>query len=313
MSCLLSARSRPRHVRQARLRVELRDKGTEHDLGEPMMKERIVVVGVVALALLAPPLVETQGPATQSGGQARPDQRSGDTPPAGSQARGEGGAPPSAVATDAAAFVREMAIAGMAEVELGRLASERASNAEVKAYGQMMVKEHTAANNELKTIATNMQLQVPAALDQKHQQLAERLGRLQGADFDRAYMEAMVAGHEEVLSKLKTRAGQTAAAGGRAGNQAGTAGRSGSPAAVGASPSGESGNPPSASASGRAQAQSQSPAQPQGRGQSQGSASEAGQRSNTRELPLNQWATKNVTPVQHHLEQAQALHRKMAN
>jgi putative membrane protein len=47
-----------------------------------------------------------------------------------------------------------MTIAGLAEVQLGKLASERASSAEVKAFGQMIVKDHSQANEEPRYPAT---------------------------------------------------------------------------------------------------------------------------------------------------------------
>jgi putative membrane protein len=106
----------------------------------------------------------------------------------------------------AQAFVNDMAIAGMAEVQLGKLATERAASAEVKAFGQTMVKDHSQANDELKNAASQVNAQLPTQLDQKHQALADRLSKLQGAPFDREYMTAMVQGHEEVAGRLRARA-----------------------------------------------------------------------------------------------------------
>jgi len=132
-----------------------------------------------------------------------------------------------------------MAVAGMAEVQLGQLASERASDAEVKAFGQMMVTDHSRANDELKQVASQLNVTLPTQLDSKHRDLAERLSKLRGADFDRQYMNAMVQGHQEVAAKLRTRAGNTgsASAGQGAGEHAGasTAGsRAGSTVGSGA-------------------------------------------------------------------------------
>ena len=60
-------------------------------------------------------------------------------------------------------FVRDLTIANMAEVELGKMANERSTNAEVKKFGQMMVDDHTPAGNKLKAIATDAAGQVRAA------------------------------------------------------------------------------------------------------------------------------------------------------
>jgi putative membrane protein len=110
-----------------------------------------------------------------------------------------------AQAADSKAFVNDLTIAGLAEVQLGKLAAERASSADVKAFGQMMVKDHTQAANELKPIATELKVQQPTQLDQKHKDLADKLSKLKGSEFDREYINAMVSGHEEVAGKLRMR------------------------------------------------------------------------------------------------------------
>jgi putative membrane protein len=102
-------------------------------------------------------------------------------------------------------FVEELTIAGMAEVELGKMAAQRGANAEVKKFGQMMVTDHTAAGDKLKAIATQHNIAVPTALDDKHRDLRDKLSKLQGAEFDREYMNAMVDGHESVADKLESK------------------------------------------------------------------------------------------------------------
>ena len=106
-------------------------------------------------------------------------------------------------------FVNDLAIAGTAEVELGRMAAERGANPEVKKFGNMMVADHTAAGDKLKTIATQHNIAWPAALDDKHRDLRDKLAKLSGAEFDREYMSAMVDGHETVAGKLESRIDKT--------------------------------------------------------------------------------------------------------
>jgi putative membrane protein len=106
-------------------------------------------------------------------------------------------------------FVNDLAIAGMAEVELGRLASERGGNPEVKKFGKTMVDDHTAAGDKLKTIATQHNVAWPTTLDDKHRDLRDKLAKLQGSEFDREYMSAMVDGHEAVVDKLESRIDKT--------------------------------------------------------------------------------------------------------
>ena len=107
---------------------------------------------------------------------------------------------------DARYFVEHATSAGNAEVELGKLASQRAQSADVKEFAQMMVRDHTKAGSELKQAIAAHNVNPPAGLDAKHQQLMDRLKQLNGAAFDREYMKAMVDGHMEVQNMLKDRA-----------------------------------------------------------------------------------------------------------
>jgi putative membrane protein len=102
-------------------------------------------------------------------------------------------------------FVRDAAIVNMAEIELGRLAAERGANPEVKKFGQMMIDDHTKAGDQLKSVASQHSIEVPSQLDDKHNKLRDKLSKLQGADFDREYMDAMVDGHQDVADKLESR------------------------------------------------------------------------------------------------------------
>src|SRR5688572_11197129 len=90
----------------------------------------IVALGVVAMSSS----IQAQDTRSQSGAAGNPAQRPGDHAAAGR--------------SDSQGFVNDMAIAGMAEVELGRMAADRAASADVKAFGQMMVTDHSKANDE---------------------------------------------------------------------------------------------------------------------------------------------------------------------
>jgi putative membrane protein len=114
----------------------------------------------------------------------------------------------SAVSAGDRAFVDDLTIANMAEVELGLMAMERGSSPEVKKFADLMVKDHSKAGDELKQIATQYSIPVPAGLDEKHQNLKMKLSNLRGAEFDREYMSAMVDGHEDAVDRLQTRANE---------------------------------------------------------------------------------------------------------
>ena len=95
------------------------------------------------------------------------------------------------------AFVKEAAIGGMAEVDLGQLAASKAESPDVKQFGQRMVDDHSKANTELKSWASQKKVTLPTELDAKHKAEHARLEKLSGAAFDRAYMQSMVADHNK--------------------------------------------------------------------------------------------------------------------
>ena len=92
-------------------------------------------------------------------------------------------------------FVMEAAMGGMAEVELGKLATQKATSDAVKQFGQKMVDDHSAANSELTQLAAAKGLTLPTELDAKHRADITRLSKLSGAAFDGAYSKAMLDDH----------------------------------------------------------------------------------------------------------------------
>ena len=106
-------------------------------------------------------------------------------------------------------FVKDIAIANMAEIELGQLAATKSADPQVKKFGQMMVEDHTKAGDAFKAVASQHNLTPPAQLDETHRELRDKLAGLSGAEFDREYMAAMVDGHEDVADKLEARIDKT--------------------------------------------------------------------------------------------------------
>jgi putative membrane protein len=101
-------------------------------------------------------------------------------------------------------FVHMASSGGLAEVQLGQLATERAASPDVKQFGQRMVTDHSKANKELAKIAQDKNMPVATELDPKHRALTDKLGQLQGAAFDREYLLGQVADHEETIALFKT-------------------------------------------------------------------------------------------------------------
>ncbi|MFZ3341947.1 MAG: DUF4142 domain-containing protein [Terriglobales bacterium] len=93
-------------------------------------------------------------------------------------------------------FVRAAAEGGLAEVELGKLATEKGSSEDVKKFGQRMVTDHSKANEQLKQAASSQGIELPEHLSAKDKALKERLSKLDGPSFDKAYMASMVKDHK---------------------------------------------------------------------------------------------------------------------
>jgi putative membrane protein len=89
------------------------------------------------------------------------------------------------------------------EVDLGRLAEQNASDANVKQFGARMVKDHTKLNSELGAVAKSIGLTVPTALSTEQQTDYAKLSRLSGTKFDKAYMDLMVKDHTGDLAAFR--------------------------------------------------------------------------------------------------------------
>src|SRR5215468_4069630 len=100
-------------------------------------------------------------------------------------------------------FVKKAAQSGLAEVELGQLATQKASTEEVKKFGQRMVDDHTKANEELKQVAAQKNIDVPQQLDAKDKATKARLEKLSGEHFDKAYMKNMVNDHQKDVAEFE--------------------------------------------------------------------------------------------------------------
>ncbi len=100
-------------------------------------------------------------------------------------------------------FMTKAAQGGLAEVELGQLAQEKASSNDVKQFGKQMVDDHSKANDQLKSIAAQKGVTLPSDLDARDKAEKERLSKLSGEQFDKAYMRYMVSDHTKDVSEFK--------------------------------------------------------------------------------------------------------------
>lgn len=103
-------------------------------------------------------------------------------------------------------FAKEAAQGGMAEVKLGQLAQDKGSNDAVKSFGKRMVDDHSQANDKLKGIASQENVTLPTDISAKDQATYDRLSKLSGAAFDRAYARDMVKDHQTDIAEFQKEA-----------------------------------------------------------------------------------------------------------
>jgi putative membrane protein len=106
-------------------------------------------------------------------------------------------------------FIHAAALGGMTEVKLGELAAQKGMRDDVKAFGQMMVKDHTAINTDLKALAAQKGVTLPDSLDTKRQGMVDKMAALTGAEFDAAYIADTVTDHKEDAMQFKAESAQT--------------------------------------------------------------------------------------------------------
>lgn len=91
----------------------------------------------------------------------------------------------------------------MKEIELGKLAQQKSTNADVQALGKMMVEQHTKSLADLKAAAAKKNISIPETLTDKGQDAYKDLNDKTGHDFDKAYADKMVDGHEKLIEKME--------------------------------------------------------------------------------------------------------------
>jgi putative membrane protein len=100
-------------------------------------------------------------------------------------------------------FVMKAAQGGMAEVMLGQMASTKGSSPDVKNFGNRMVSDHGKANDELKQLAQNKGMALPADVDDESKKMSDKLNAASGKDFDKQYISGMVDDHEKDVKEFE--------------------------------------------------------------------------------------------------------------
>ena len=102
-----------------------------------------------------------------------------------------------------ALFFRKATQGGIAEIDGGMLAQQLGSTQAVKDFGNMMVRDHTAANHGLRNLAETKQVDLPALPSTEDAAQRSKLSALSGADFDRHYIEWQILAHRDAIALFK--------------------------------------------------------------------------------------------------------------
>jgi putative membrane protein len=163
-----------------------------------MTRNTFFAVTVTACTLAFP-----LGAAAQSAGAPTPGQA-----PARSARMSASATKAGQASTAASSFLKSAGQDGQAEVALAQLAEERASRADVKSFASHLQEDHQKANGEVMSLAQSKNVTLPSDLSAMQKAAKDRLSKLSGAAFDRAYLAEMVSDHNKAIA-LFTKAGSS--------------------------------------------------------------------------------------------------------
>jgi len=103
-------------------------------------------------------------------------------------------------------FYHSLAEAGIAEVQLGKLAQEKGADQAVKDFGAMMVKDHTAANDKLQSIASSKKITLPTSASVAQMATEAKFKLLSGETFDKSYVKSQVSAHRKTIALFQKEA-----------------------------------------------------------------------------------------------------------
>jgi putative membrane protein len=167
------------------------------------MFSRLHILGSAAIVLAGLAWAQTQPPTGGGGSQMPPD-------PTGAP-RGNVPGNPGAVPQDQQIdpyitdkdFVRSVAESSATEVHLGKLAQEKASSDAVKELGKRMVEANSQTGEQLKKAGAALNIHVPSEPPRKAKKAQDKLAKLSGPDFDRAYAKIVVDEEKQAVKQFE--------------------------------------------------------------------------------------------------------------
>ncbi|MFF4890674.1 DUF4142 domain-containing protein [Micromonospora chersina] len=94
------------------------------------------------------------------------------------------------------------------EITAGNLAQQKGQNQQVKDLGKMFVTDHTQLDQTVQSTAQQLNVQLPADPTADQQKVLDRLNNLSGAEFDKAWVTAQLAGHVQAIQATQTEISQ---------------------------------------------------------------------------------------------------------
>jgi len=100
-------------------------------------------------------------------------------------------------------FITQNAQTDLAEITVGQLAEQRATTAPIRQAAQTIASDHQQVLSKLQDLARNLHVTLPNSPDATQQQLAQQLNATSGTDFDQAYLQAMIQGHQTSINQTQ--------------------------------------------------------------------------------------------------------------
>lgn len=169
-----------------------------------MNRHPIHVILLGTIATLSPAILLAQDPMAPSASQTQPNQPRQVPPSATSmQDSSTGVSSNSPQMMQDKMFLRKAGQGGLAEVQLGQLALQKAGSQDVKDFGQKMVTDHTALNKAMAKVADSMGVMMPKKLSKEAQAEYDKLNAMSGDGFDKEYVAYMVKDHHQDLREFR--------------------------------------------------------------------------------------------------------------
>lgn len=104
---------------------------------------------------------------------------------------------------DDSEFLVAAAEIDLMDIEIGKLAQTKSTDANVRKFADMLVADHTKSANEMKPFADRLKVSIPASITEKGKEKYDDLNKKSGRDFDEKFADMMVEGHEDAISKME--------------------------------------------------------------------------------------------------------------